>query len=249
MKRRTLTGNLWLCLITVALVCSTACTRMVLWDKYYQEGMQELEQRRYPEAENLLTLALKQAEHFSPADQRRATNLKSLGACLSGQERFGEAADALRRALAVEEKASGADNPDLLPTFETLSGYLEAGKEYKEALPVRKRALALADKKLGPGAKQTLALAGSLAQCHVLNKNYAEAAGIYQRILSMQQKAEGADSPALVPILEKCIRVLRLSNKSAEADKLEKSLKSILHAPKKIVPVEANAAKTESPAK
>ena len=60
-----------------------------------------------------------------------------------------------RRALAIAEKAQGAEHPDTGARLNNLAGLLRDKGEYDAAEPLYRRALAIAEKALGPEHPET----------------------------------------------------------------------------------------------
>ncbi len=82
-----------------------------LWETYMAAATKAFQQGNYPEAEDQLGAALKEAEGFGPQDPRLATNLNNLGELYRLQGRYAEAEPLNKRALAIREKALGPDPP------------------------------------------------------------------------------------------------------------------------------------------
>ncbi len=61
----------------------------------------------------------------------------------------------LRRALAIDEKAMGSDDPDVATVLNNLAVLLYLKGDYAGAEPLMRRALAIDEKALGPDDPQT----------------------------------------------------------------------------------------------
>jgi tetratricopeptide (TPR) repeat protein len=69
-----------------------------------------------------------------------------LAALYSDQGRYDEAVKLLERGLAITEKASGPDNPDIANVLTALATAYRAQGRYDEAEPLLKRSLAITEK-------------------------------------------------------------------------------------------------------
>jgi tetratricopeptide (TPR) repeat protein len=67
------------------------------------------------------------------------------------------------RALAISEKALGAEHPDTGTSLNNLAGLLRAQGDYAGAKPLYERALAIREKALGAEHRSTKIIRGNLA--------------------------------------------------------------------------------------
>ena len=113
----------WLSAIFCGVFLSTqACTEM-RWRMQNAAGQEAYEQVRYDEAEKAWLLALQEAENFGPADPRLATSLDNLALLYHAQGNYAEAEPLYQRALAIWEKALGAEHPDVATSLNNLAGF------------------------------------------------------------------------------------------------------------------------------
>ena len=104
-----------------------------------------------------------------------------------------EAEALLRRALAIQEKTLGAEDPETATTLGNLVAVLLATRRVEEAEPLARRALAIVERTLPPHHPRVGTGATNLAHVLRLKKQYTEALRLYERALAIDQKAYGAD--------------------------------------------------------
>ena len=125
----------------------------------------------------------------------QALSLESKGDSVSAEPLF-------RSALALAEKALGADHPDTAGSLNNLAGLLESKGDYAGAEPLYRRALSIAEKTLGPNHPNTATALDNLAGLLEAEGNYAGAEPLYRRALAIAARTLGPDDPATRAILE-----------------------------------------------
>ncbi|WP_374409324.1 CHAT domain-containing protein [Hydrogenophaga sp.] len=95
--------------------------------------------------------------------------------------RYDEALPLYRRALAIDEKALGANHPDTAIDLNNLAGLYESMGRYDEALPLYRRALAIKEKALGADHASTATSLNNLAGLYKAMGRYDEALPLYRR--------------------------------------------------------------------
>ena len=111
------------------------------------------------------------------------------------QDKYADAEGLFKRALAIKEKALGADHPDVANSLNNLAiGYGEQGK-YADAEGLFKRALAIREKTLGADHPELASTLASLAVVYGKQGKYADAEGLFKRALAIKEKALGQDHP------------------------------------------------------
>ena len=116
------------------------------------------------------------------------------GSCIEPRQ-VREAEGLYKRALAIREKALGANHPDVGQTLNNLALVYRAQGKYSEAEGLYKRALAIREKALGanhPDVGQTL---NNLASVYRDQGKYAEAEGLFKRALAIREQALGPSHP------------------------------------------------------
>ena len=127
----------------LALAIQTACTPGIVWMWYNAAGIEAHQEGRYAEAEQHLTVALKQAEKFGEQDARLADSLNYLASLYQDQGNYAQAEPLYRRALAIAEKALGSEHPNVATTLENYAELLRKTNRDGEAANLEARAQAI----------------------------------------------------------------------------------------------------------
>jgi tetratricopeptide (TPR) repeat protein len=116
------------------------------WTKYSTEGARAYEQANWGQAERSFKQALKEAEGFGDKDLRLASSLTNLGVLYNFRGQSAKAEPLFERAIAIKQKAMGADNPEVVASVGKMCHfYLKAGNGAK-ADALSNKILAYADK-------------------------------------------------------------------------------------------------------
>ena len=132
----TSTRTVWLLVLGVVCVSSSAVVQDTAWEKYNGAGMAAYAHGRHAEAEKHWKAALKEAEKFGERDPRLATSLNNLGLLQSGQGRYTEAEPLFRRALAIREKALGPEHREVAQSLNNLAALYQAQGNHAEGEPL-----------------------------------------------------------------------------------------------------------------
>ncbi len=97
--------------LLVGLSPLTASDQEALWIVKTRAGQKAFQQARLAEAERLFLDALKEAEESGPETLRLATSLDNLAKTYLRQARYAEAESLYKRALGIQQKVLGPDNP------------------------------------------------------------------------------------------------------------------------------------------
>ena len=108
--------------------------------------------------------------------------------------RYQQAIPLAQRALAIAEKATGAEHPvTTVISLSNLARLYRATGTYTKAEPLYQRALDIAEKALGPDHPTTAAALNNLATLYDATGAYAKAEPLYQRALAINEKTLGAE--------------------------------------------------------
>ena len=83
------------------------------WESYLASGVNAAEQKRFSAAEQMMTLALREAEHFGPSDARLGSTLNTMGLVFMSESKPREAEAPYRRALSIFETVYGPKGMDV----------------------------------------------------------------------------------------------------------------------------------------
>lgn len=181
-------------------------------------------QRRLAEAEPLLERALAIREKALPPEHEDvALSVYYLAHIYYDQARYSEAEPFYERALALNKKAFGTDHPNLADISNKL-GLLYGGRDrYADAERSFKRAITVNESAFGstyPGIAENL---NNLALLYFEQERYADAEPHFERALALSEneRARVIEHTDVAEILENYARLLRATNRSKEAAKLE----------------------------
>ena len=111
------------------------------WEQNFDTGRAHLLAGRYPETEESLKEALRQAEKFAATDDRLADTLNELGMCMQRQAKNREAEDYLQRSLAQSKGVNRAIVLNNLAVVELDQAMMaKADKLFAEATEVLEQA-------------------------------------------------------------------------------------------------------------
>jgi CHAT domain-containing protein len=116
----------------------------------------------------------------------------------------------LKRAVAIEERALGADAPRVAVTLNNLAGLYKAESRYDEAEPLYGRALAIKEAAFGRDHPSVATALNNLATLYLVTERPAEAEPLYRRSITIKEGALGPDHPALAPALGNLAELYRV---------------------------------------
>nr|WP_245283643.1 tetratricopeptide repeat protein [Bradyrhizobium sp. URHD0069] len=83
-------------------------------------------------------------------NDKEAIALQTRARELTRAEKYGDAIPLVQRALAIQEKVSGPDDPGVAFLLDDLAGLYEDQSRYTDAEPLHRRSLAIREEVLGP---------------------------------------------------------------------------------------------------
>ncbi len=153
--------------------------------------------------------------------------LNQAGLYLVERGRYAEAEPLSERALAIRERALGADHPDVADSIRGLAVVYWHQGRYAEAEPLAERALAIRERALGPDHPDVSTSLNNLGNVYLYQGRYAEAEPLYERALAIRERAFGADHPELAFTLNNLASVYWYQGRYAEAEPLYKRVLAI----------------------
>jgi CHAT domain-containing protein len=146
-----------------------------------------------------------------------AAGLTVLGTTLVGLARAEEAEAVALRLVELQERALGADHPELGPGLQLLGFVYRAQGRLAEAEPLYQRALAVAERAPAPGRLNVAAALTVLADVHLDRREYAKAEAALARALRLQERIGGPT--LLVPSLIALTRSYGGLGRAADAER------------------------------
>ena len=136
-----------------------------------------------------------------------------------------EADPLFRRALAIEEKNHGADDPNVARVLNNLAGLLNATNRPSEAEPFFRRALLINEKTYGADHPEVATVLSNLARLLSATNRPSEAEPLFQRALTILmhfRRATGHQHPFFERIHARYVQMLTsLGQNEAEIGKFQ----------------------------
>ena len=147
-----------------------------------------------------------------------AQTLNNLAIVYQAQGKYREAEGLFKRALAIREKALGANHPDVGQTLNNLANVYRAQGKYREAEGLLKRALAITRKRTRCEPPRRGPDPQNLAIVYRSQGKYGEAEGLHKRALAIREQVLGANHPDVADALNNLALVYRAQGKYSEAE-------------------------------
>lgn len=216
----------------------------------YEKGLAALYDQRYAEASEYISVSipsppgdflkryipLARAEyelgHYSTAEAflRKVLEahsedpliLNNLGLVLNEEAKYSEAEQFLMRALAIDEKELGPDDPVVATNLNNLGLLYYSQARYADAEPLYKRALTIDEEAFGLDNPDISIRLNNLALLYYAQGRFADAEPLYKRALTIGERALGPDHPRVATSLNNLAELYRAQGKYAEAEPLYK---------------------------
>ena len=133
---------------------------------------------------------------------------------------FADAEPLFRRALAINEKSSGQDHPNVATCLNDLAYFLNKTNRHGEAEPLSRRAQAICEGSFGPDHPDVAQCLDILAELLQRTNRLGEAELLYGRALAIYEKSFGPDHPQIASCLNCLAALLLESDRHGEAEPL-----------------------------
>lgn len=134
--------------------------------------------------------------------------------------KYDEAIPLAERALAIREKALGAEHAAVAQSVNSLAILYEAKGDYGRAEPLYQRALAMREKLFGAEHPEVATSLNNLAGLNYVRGDYARAEPLYQRALAIREKLLGAEHPEIATPLNNLALLYHVKGDYARAEPL-----------------------------
>jgi tetratricopeptide (TPR) repeat protein len=178
--------------------------------------------RNWPVLDRLAPHALAVAHHGDAAGIAEPTTrmFNQLGIMLIAKADYIQAEQVYRRALAIDEKSYGPDNPDVAARVGNYATLLVAIGRLAEAEPLHRRALTIHEASLGPDHPHVATGLGNLARLLWATNHFGEAERLMRRALAIDERSYGSDHPDVARDLNNLAILLQATNRLAQAEPL-----------------------------
>ena len=173
----------------------------------------EYQQALYPAAES----ALKKALAVHPDDPIIVNNL---GAVLMAEARYSDAELAARRALAIDEKSLGPNNPRVAIDLNNLAIIYNDQGRNRDAEQLLERALDIDEKAVGSNSPQVATRRSNLAEVYADEGKYDEAEQLLKQTLAIDKITPGPDETAVASDYNNLAALYLKQKKYSEAEPL-----------------------------
>lgn len=219
--------NICLSLLILACVASTsACTRYALWNKYFADGMRELNAKHLPEAENLLQLALKQANHRDVNPENKVLTIRCLGLVYLAGNKYDQAEALFTEANAELKALKGQESIELAENLEDLGITLNKKRKFKQAANILDQALQISNKQR-ISEPERARLYSSLAFARQYSGDLAGAQSCYRSLLNSLSASDKPNKFCL-PALKEYHNILLKEKNKIDLVKTEQLIKRMI---------------------
>jgi tetratricopeptide (TPR) repeat protein len=198
-----------------------------------------IELKNYPEAEKIkrqeveLMEGMRDKDDYPEYSTNYPMSLESLGFILLEENKYEEAEEVYRKALAFRERVYGASHKSVATSLINLGNlYLKQGK-LSEAEVMSRRALTILSGALENNELKNddlflfLRAARNLALIDIERKRYIEAEKTYKFIISSIEKFYGQRDASLIEPLEEYGKLLRVMKRPIEAARIENRVRQL----------------------
>ncbi len=111
--------------------------------------------------------------------------------------KYADATEVALRAVALAERQSGADHPNVVQPLSKLAWLYQYQGKHDQAEPLYRRALTIREKALGPDHLDVAISRDILARLYRIQRRYADAEQLLKASLAARENALGPDRPGL----------------------------------------------------
>jgi len=185
----------------------------------------DVEYARWPSCQQLIPHAQSLVafiDEYGFEFQQAVRMMSQAGYYLQQRAQYVEAEPLHKRALAIYEKALGAEHPYIAASLNNLAELYYSQGRYEEAEPLLKRALAIYEKALGAEHPDTATSLNNLATLYDSQGRYEEAEPLLKRALAIYEKALGAKHPYTAASLNNLATLYYSQGRHGKAEPLYK---------------------------
>ncbi len=155
-------------------------------------------------------------------DLAEADKLSKVAEGLRRTRQYDQAIQLVERALALREKAHGAEHPDVADSLDNLAWLYDYKGDYTRSESLYLRALAINEKILGAEHPGTASSLNNLASLYQAKGDYTRAEPLFQRALAIREKIHGVDDPSTVIALGNLAAIYQVRGDYTRAEPLSR---------------------------
>jgi tetratricopeptide (TPR) repeat protein len=188
------------------------------WKGLVMQGLYAASGNNFVKAEAIFQRAVHEAERFGAEDARVGTTLNSLGLIYRAEKKYADAESVYRRALAILEKAYGAESIDVANINFNIGTVMFDQSHQPVALPYVQKAMVSYSTLLGGNSLKTAAALCMVGDAYRAMKSYTEAEGPLRRCADIREQDGGLQNPELAEAQHSLALVLQGQGKLTQAE-------------------------------
>ncbi len=171
------------------------------WKNLLMQALYAAMEKQYLKSETIFDKAVHEAERFGPQDARIGITLNSLGLVYKEEKLFAKAETVYRRALAILDKAYGAESVDVANVNFNLGGVLIDQNRQAAAMPYLQKALQTYESTLGGNSLKTASVMCLMGDAYRGMKEYSNSITNLKRCADIREADGGIQNPELAEAL------------------------------------------------
>jgi tetratricopeptide (TPR) repeat protein len=187
-------GVLSLAAVAVLAEPPTVADPLASWQALLTSGVNAATAKDFPKAEDQLQKALHETEQFPAGDARTGTTLNILGLIYREEKKYTDAEKVLEKALAVFEKADGADSLSVGNVNFNIASVLMAETHYADAVPYIQRSRTTYVRVLGAQSLKAASTLCMTGEVYRYQKKFQAAEVPLKQCADAREAAEGIES-------------------------------------------------------
>jgi len=187
----------------------------LVWQRLVLDGIRAATLGNLSNAEDLLSKAVGAAGKFPPGDARTGSTLNTLGLVYKDEKKYGDAGKTFAKALAIMEKAYGADSLDVGNVDFNIASVLMADGHYGDAVPYIGKSRNIYQKILGPESLKAAATLCMVGAAYRNLKKFNEAEAPLKQCAEAREAGSGVASPEFADALFNLALLYRSQGKYA----------------------------------
>lgn len=188
------------------------------WKGLVMQALYLAGDNKYSQAEATFNKAVHEAERFGADDARVGTTMNSLGLVYRAEKKYIEAENAYRRALAVLDKAYGAESIDVANVNFNIATVMMDQQRHAASLSYLQKTLLTYETILGSTSVKTASVLCMMGDSYRMTKNYPDSISNYKRCADIREADGGIQNPELADALRGLARTYQADTKFYQAD-------------------------------
>ena len=198
------------------------------WMEQRRAALEAFDREAYPEAEEFLTAAIREAEEFGMTDLRLAQTVSELASLHNFLNRYEEAVSLFNRVLDIRTAELGSDHAVVGETLNNLAEIHRMRERFGEAEPLYLRSLANLERALGREHPNVGVVLNNLALLYQGQNDHARAQPLFLQSLAIMERAGATDDATLAPRMVNLARAYHAQANFTEARRMYRRALALL---------------------